>query len=157
MAIRGTTVFKSIEDLEKRIEAYFSGCEYEKTEIAYLDGQKVKIVTKAMRPPSMVGLALSLDVSRRTLLNYSKRDEFSPVLARAKNRIAEWNEAALFSRETYKGARFNLVVNFGYGKEDVRDVGGTGVSFRTVYVAPSPNQEGPIPEWEPPEDGQQPA
>lgn len=154
MATRGTAAFKSVDELERYITAYFKGLEYEKTETVTRHGQKITYKSKSMRPPTISGLALSLNVSRRTLLNYSKKDEFSHVLARAKNRIAAWNEAALFSRETYKGARFNLVVNFGYGKEDVREVGGTRGSFRTVYVEPSSGPEGPIPYWEPPEDYQ---
>lgn len=149
MATRGTAVFKSVDDLERRISEYFKGLEYEKTETATHNGQEISYTTKSMRPPTTTGLALALDVSRRTLFNYSKKDEFSPVLARAKNRIAGWNEEALYNRETYRGARFNLVANFGYGKEEALDVGGTSTFFRTVYVEPSPDPDRPIPKWEP--------
>ncbi len=69
-------------------------------------------------PPTLSGLAVHLDVSRNTLLNYSKRDEFVHVIARAKQRIAAYLEQALFRRETAKGAMFLLRVNHGYGRKD---------------------------------------
>jgi len=148
MAIRGTSAFRSVNELERRIEAYFDALVYEKTESQTRNNQIVSVKTQALRPPTISGLALELDVSRRTLLNYSKKDEFSHVIARARSRIAEWNEEALYSRQTYRAARFMLEVNHGYRKSLKIEKKAFGITT-TEVVRPQPNMRSkdPPPRW----------
>jgi DNA-packaging protein gp3 len=149
MATRGTAVFKSVEELETRIESYFDGLVYQRVEEASRKRKNVTITTMAMRAPTISGLACDLGVSRRTLLNYSKKDKFSHVLARARNRIAKWHEEALYNRKTYRAARFMLEVNHGYGKLPRR---GTDRSqhgrIELVVLHPIGRRDGPVPKWE---------
>ncbi|AZQ69193.1 hypothetical protein EF888_19885 [Silicimonas algicola] len=147
MATRGTKVFRSVDELEARIEAYFKGLEYEKTETAIRNGQRITVTTEAMRPPTLSGLALVLEVSRRTLLNYSRKDEFSHVIARARSRIEEWHEEALYSRQTYCAARFMLAVNLGYRKSPGSENDAVRVrTVETTLVQPR-RSEGSARKW----------
>lgn len=61
--------FKSVEELQVKIDAYFDECD--KTGDIY----------------SVVGLALALDTDRITLIRYEERDEFSNTIKRAKQKI----------------------------------------------------------------------
>ena len=116
MAIRGTRAFTDVEELERRIEDYFDGLWETRRIKRRVKGKGVFVTERVQLPPTLSGLASHLDVSRNTLLNYSKRDEFVHVIARAKQRIAAYLEQALFRRETARGAMFLLRVNHGYGK-----------------------------------------
>lgn len=72
--------FKSREELQKAVDGYFVMCEK--------DGE----------PETLTGLALALDTTRETLLDYEKRDEFSDTVKRAKLRIENAYEKRLIAR-----------------------------------------------------------
>ena len=72
--------FKSREELQKAVDGYFVMCEK--------DGE----------PETLTGLALALDTTRETLLDYEKRDEFSDTVKRAKLRIENAYEKRLIVR-----------------------------------------------------------
>lgn len=159
MAERGVLAFSDVDDLEIRIEAYFENL----TKIRKFrgkgdDGKPIEWEEEYMVPPTMAGLALALGITRRTLLAYGKaegtRDErFTPVIARAKERIAEFAEQALYTREASNGAKFALEVNHGYGKED-EGAGGTGSGF-AMNVIPPAIEEGSqlaVPKWKSEDD-----
>jgi hypothetical protein len=150
MAIRGTLAFTDPEELEQRIEEYFRS-RVRRRKIYPRNGDPYE--EEYQVPPTMAGLALALGTTRQTLLAYSRGDgsrddRFVPILARAKMRIAEFAEEALYVREASHGARFALEVNHGYGREDRE--GGTGDGFE-VKVIPPAYGEGvkAIPRWQP--------
>jgi hypothetical protein len=65
---------------------------------------------------------------------------------RALNRIAEWSEEALYTREGVTGARFTLEVNHGYGRE--QGAGG-GSGFMQQITPPRTDTETrAIPKWD---------
>lgn len=150
MAMRGHLAFTSADDLERRIDEYFQS-RVRRRKIFPRDGDPYE--EEYMVPPTMAGLALALDTSRQTLLAYGKgeapRDPaFVPIIARAKLRIAEFAEEALYVRDASNGAKFSLEVNHGYGREDLGD--GTGDGFNVVVIAPGGAQEArAIPKWKP--------
>lgn len=154
MAIRGTLAFTDPEELERRIEEYFDSRWSTRT-ITAKDGTTWD--EPYMRPPTMAGLALALDTTRQTLLAYSRgdgsRDErFVPIIARAKMRIAEFAEEALYVREASNGAKFALEANHGYGREDRE--GGTGDGFEVKVIPPAYGEAiKAIPKWQPEGDG----
>jgi len=90
------------------------------------------------RPATTTGLARSLGISRHTLLNYSRRDEFALVLGRARDRIEEFVEEALFYSQSNRGARFSLEVNFGWS--DRHDEGETSEGLTMKQIAPDPQK-----------------
>ena len=59
----------------------------------------------------MSGLALALGVDRKTLLTYSKKDEFLPTIKEAKERVHQDVETRLMEKNA-TGAIFNLKNNF---------------------------------------------
>lgn len=128
------------------IEEYFQS-RWETRKIRQrVEGEMQEWEESYMRPPTMAGLALSLGVTRKTLLNYNNRDEFTPVLEAAKARIAEFAEEALYTREASNGARFALTVNHKYGvEEDQTD----GQAF-TMRIEPPVEVGGQkaIPRWD---------
>ena len=160
MAERGVLAFSDVAQLEARIEAYFDNL----TKIRKFrgkgdDGKPIEWEEEYQLPPTMAGLALSLNITRRTLLAYGKAegtrdDKFTPAIARAKERIADFAETALYSREAGNGAKFALEVNHGYGKEGEDGAGGTGDGFAMNVIAPAASEGAQlaIPKWEPKED-----
>lgn len=74
--------FQSVEELQEKANAYFSSC-YDS------DG-------KIIRPITITGLALALDTSRETLMNYEAREEFFDTIKRAKLRVENYAEERLY-------------------------------------------------------------
>ena len=72
--------FRSVKALQEKVDAYFEECE------------------KTGEPLTVTGLALALDTSRETLLNYQKRDGYGDVVRRAKMKIENAYEKRLIAR-----------------------------------------------------------
>lgn len=150
MAKRGHLAFTDPEALEERIEEYFQS-RVRKRKIYPRDGDPYE--EEYQVPPTMAGLALALDTTRQTLLAYGRGDEprdpaFVPIIARAKMRIAEFAEEALYVREASNGAKFALEVNHGYGREDRE--GGTGEGLAVQVIPPAAGEQlKAIPKWKP--------
>ena len=110
--------YKDEKELEKGIEEYFEDCD------------------KREKPYTISGLAYSLGIDRRTLLNYSKNEKFFPFVKKAKDRVQKqieenatdgtWNSTfAIFSlKANYKWDDGNKVqVNINQPKtEKVEDI-----------------------------------
>lgn len=93
--------FTSVQELEEAIELYFQ------TDAFITDGED-----RSFRP-TMSGLALFLECDRKTLLNYSHKDEFFLSLKKAKSRVEQALEQRLYSNSV-AGVIFNLKNNFGW-------------------------------------------
>jgi hypothetical protein len=147
--------FTDPEELEALIEEYFQS-RWDKRYIISNErdenGDRIRIEEPFMRPPTMAGLARHLGVVRETLWHMQRRgrddpeDLIQPVIARALNRIAEWSEEALYTREGVTGARFTLEVNHGYGREQGS---GGGAGFSQNILPPRTDTETrAIPKWD---------
>ena len=86
--------FKSVEEVEKKIEAYFNYCE------------------EKDKPYTMSGLAYYLEIDRRTLLNYSKDEDYFPLIKKARDRVQMQLEEGLYRLGNNSGIIFNLKNNF---------------------------------------------
>lgn len=88
--------YKSVEELQRLIDEYFSQCD------------------ETRRPYTITGLALYLDMDRKSLLRYEKdyEDEFCHTITRAKERVQEFVECCLFKKGIAQGVIFNLKNNF---------------------------------------------
>lgn len=71
--------FQSVEELQTAIDAYFAQC--------LIDEE----------PLTVTGLALALDTTRQTLINYEDREEFLDAIKKAKTRVENYAEKRLFS------------------------------------------------------------
>lgn len=104
--------FKTIKDLEKGIEAYFERCNEE--------GE----------PLTVTGLALALDTSRQTLMEYQVRDGYGDIVRRAKLRIEHACELRLIARGN--GGDIFAMKNFGWS--DKQEIEHSGDSLLKVEL-----------------------
>lgn len=97
--------FTSAEDLQAAIDAYFDKCD-EKHE-----------------PYTMSGLAYDLDMDRKTLLNYSKKDEFFHTVKKARNKVeVSVEKLMLKSSGVVAGVIFNAKNNFDWKDKKEEDI-----------------------------------
>jgi hypothetical protein len=99
--------FKSPEELQEKIDAYFTECK------------------KTGELPTITGLALALDTSRQTLVDYEGRGEYFDTIKKAKaycERIIE--EGMLRQKLNATAAIFNLKNNYGWrDKQEIEHEG----------------------------------
>lgn len=113
--------FKSVEELQAKIDAYFAECDphivtktvlkFDKKLDEYFE-KEVRVMTTQI-PYTITGLALALDTSRETLLDYEAKDEYSDTVKRAKLKIHNYTELKLFESNA-TGPIFNLKNNYGW-------------------------------------------
>lgn len=99
--------FATPEILQEKIDAYFT--EKEEQE----------------RPATVTGLALALDTTRETLMDYQSRDDFADTIRAAKLRCHEYAEEQLYLLKSSRGAEFSLKNNFGWKDKIEHEVTGT--------------------------------
>ena len=88
-------VFKSVEEVEEKINAYFNYCEEKE------------------KPYTMSGLAYYLGIDRKTLLNYSKNEEYFHTIKKARDKVQmQLEENALSNKANPTFTIFNLKNNF---------------------------------------------
>ena len=109
-------MYKSKEEIQEKIDAYFKECEGKILEDA--DGNPIvdkygDAVIVGARPLTITGLALALGFnSRQALLNYQVKEEFHDTITRAKSRIEQYAEERLYDKDGANGAKFSLSNNF---------------------------------------------
>jgi len=86
--------FQTVEDMETQIQAYFDDCE------------------KTSEPLTITGLAMALDTSRETLMNYSTKEEYFDTIKRAKLIIENAYEKRLISNG--RAGEIFALKNFGW-------------------------------------------
>ena len=97
--------YKTQEQLQEGIDKYFNECD------------------EKGKPYTMSGLALSLGIDRRTLINYGERDLFFTQIKNAKAKVETMLEENLYRLGNNSGIIFNLKNNYGWkdqvgGKND---------------------------------------
>lgn len=102
------------EQMIEKINKYFQSCftaQRNRNGDIIIDenGNVLKVQT---RPYTIAGLADALDMSRQSLLNYSKKEEFFDTIMRAKRKCEVYAEESLFDKSTVNGAKFSLANNF---------------------------------------------
>lgn len=87
--------FKSVKEVEEKINAYFNYCEEKE------------------KPYTMSGLAYYLGIDRKTLLNYSKNEEYFHTIKKARDKVQmQLEENALSNKANPTFTIFNLKNNF---------------------------------------------
>ena len=125
MARRGVLTYKTPEEMQEKIEAYFADCEGE----VLTDADGKPILDKfghpniiGAKPPTITGLALALGfTTRQSLLNYQGKGAFRDIITHAKSRVEMYAEERLFDKDGAAGARFSLQFNFKGWREDKDD------------------------------------
>jgi hypothetical protein len=113
--------FKTVDELNQAVSAYFDMCDPH-TEQRVVEagvnerGETIfnkRAVLTEQQPYTVSGLARALGISRQTLLDYGKRDEFLDTLEAARDRCHEFAEKQLYGKAS-SGAAFSLKNNWGW-------------------------------------------
>lgn len=110
--------FESPKQMQEEIDAYFKECEGYEIITYGKDGKRESSIKKPSKPLTVEGLAVALDVDRKTLLNYEKEqgyEEFFPTIKKAKSRILQdMMERGLLGDSNSAVTIFGMKNNFGY-------------------------------------------
>ena len=109
-------LFETPEAMQEAIDEYFNTDAF------------MEMGDNTIFAPTVSGLALSLDMDRKSFVNYSKRDEYFPTIKRARERIAVALEQRLYGNNV-TGIIFNLKNNFDW--KDRQEIENTH-SFKDV-------------------------
>lgn len=105
--------FKTVEELEEKIAAYFADCDSKV--IRRVIDKNGGVIEEITRPYTITGLALALDTSRETLIEYGERDEYVDTIRRAKLKCQNYVvEGALVNQLNSTFSIFNMKNNFGW-------------------------------------------
>lgn len=130
MAIGQPVKFKTVEELQAKIDEYFDYCD-NKTKEEWSE-KKGSMILPNPEPYTMGGLARYIGLSRQGLINYEKKDEFGDIVTAARSRVEYDLERRLVDKESFTiGIIFNLKNNFKDWKDktDVEHSGGVTVTF----------------------------
>ncbi|MCP3684615.1 MAG: hypothetical protein GY861_18265 [bacterium] len=120
--------FKSVEELQEKIDAYFESCWIEE------NGKLIRI-----RPYTISGLALELDTCRKVLLDYEERDEYSNAIKKAKGKIESFAEEKLYGNNV-AGVIFNLKNNYGWKDKTEQEHSNPDGNLKTIIINKSPHE-----------------
>ena len=136
--------FRTPQLLQKKIEAYFRSCfDYKRDmfggritdkkplglnkKTGKMNWSKGEYIIEQVKPFTVTGLALFLETTRETLMDYEKKygDKFSDTIKKAKLAIYAYTEESLFTNKP-TGPIFSLKNNYGWRdrKEFTGDDGG---------------------------------
>lgn len=125
-------IFKTLEELQIKIDDYFANCDNRIITIHNKEGEDIGL-TKA-EPYTMSGLALSLGIARQTLIDYENRDEFLDAIKKARQKVEQDVERRLMETNNQTGAIFNLKNNFGWRDKTETDITSGGEKLKTALV-----------------------
>ena len=121
--------FKSVEEVEEKINAYFNYCEEKE------------------KPYTMSGLAYYLGIDRKTLLNYSKNEEYFHTIKKARDRVQmQLEENALSNKANPTFTIFNLKNNFDWkdkiehSSSEVENINKNISNIANLLNNPKPNR-----------------
>lgn len=121
--------FKSVEEVEEKINAYFDYCEEKE------------------KPYTMSGLAYYLEVSRQTLVNYSYEDEYFDTIKKARDKVQmQLEENALSNKANPTFTIFNLKNNFDWkdkiehSSSEVENINKNVSNIADLLNNPKPNR-----------------
>ena len=122
--------FRTPEDLQKHIDKYFESCmtKVRNKDGALMldeDGEPLYVQSK---PYTLSGLALHLGITTATLRTYRNksragliRPEYADIILTARQRIEEYAEGQLYSRDGNRGGEFVLRAGFGWRTKSERN------------------------------------
>ena len=97
-------LYKSVEDMQSIVDEYFNS-----PEVVFTNPDTGQVINR----PTMAGLAYALGMSRRTLVDYSHKDEVLPTIKRAREKVEVALEQNLYGNSV-TGTIFNLKNNCGW-------------------------------------------
>lgn len=131
--------YKTPQELQERIDAYFDSCWIDKvTEVTDKEGKcTMSTVQYQARPYTVAGLAFALDLTTEGLREYGQKGEFSALIKRAKLKVEMYVEESLLEGKNAAGPIFWLKNHAQYrDKQELEHTGDVGgpVEIRVTYV-----------------------
>lgn len=107
----GCYQIENAEILQAKVDAYFTACD-EHMSLLMITANGEKLYELQPQPYTWTGLAIAVGLSgRQAINNYAERDEFYPVLLKARLKIQEQWEGKLQRLGNNNGVMFNLTNN----------------------------------------------
>ena len=122
-------IFNDVKEVEEKINAYFNYCEEKE------------------KPYTMSGLAYYLGIDRKTLLNYSKNEEYFHTIKKARNKVQMQLEECLYRLGNNSGVIFNLKNNFDWkdkiehSSSEVENINKNISNIANLLNNPKPNRD----------------
>lgn len=115
-------LFGSVEELQKRIDDYFHYCD------------------RKEKPYTITGLAVFLDTSRQTLINYEGRNEYFDTIKKAKDQCEAYLEEGMMTNKLNPTACiFSAKNNYGWrDKQELEHAGPDGGPIKTQAITFNP-------------------
>jgi len=107
--------YETVAQMQIIIDRYFDECFYKRfgSNIVNFElPEDYQFITDDVHP-TVTGLALALNMTRKGLIDYEKKDEFGNTIKKAKTRIEADLEQRLFG-PSVAGVIFNLRHNYGW-------------------------------------------
>ena len=121
-------IFNDVKEVEEKINAYFNYCEEKE------------------KPYTMSGLAYYLGIDRKTLLNYSKNEEYFHTIKKARDKVQMQLEECLYRLGNNSGVIFNLKNNFDWkdkiehSSSEVENINKNISNIANLLNNPKPNR-----------------
>ena len=131
---------KSAKEVQSKIDEYFAYCD---NRIRQVYSAKSEGVIEVLDPApyTMSGLAVSLGIDRRTLLNYSNKEEFFPTIKAARDKVEADVEERMNDKQTFTpGLIFNAKNNFGWKDRTEQDITHSG-DVSLINDVPRPKKD----------------
>ena len=128
--------FKTVAELQEKIDAYFYECDNHRTEVVAKNGDIVLV--KRPTPKTITGLALALETTRETLLDYELLyKDYNKVVREAKMRCQNDTESRGLAGELSAPVTiFTLKNNYGWkDKQEIEQTGDMGLNISVVNFA----------------------
>jgi hypothetical protein len=126
--------YETPEEMQEIIDRYFDACLIRRKEMAGIELSEEEIELCSIthdEHPTVSGIALVLDLNRKTLLDYQGREEFHPTVKKAKARVEGYVEQRLHN-QACTGMIFSLKNNFGWkDKKETEMSGSVGITDLT--------------------------
>lgn len=85
-----------------------------KEQVQQIIDEYFKLCDEKDKPYTMSGLAYALNMSRQSLINYSKDEEFFDTIKKAREKVEIMLEESLYRLGNNSGIIFNLKNNYGW-------------------------------------------
>lgn len=104
--------YTQVDAMQQKINEYFDECD------------------KKKEPYTITGLALALDLDRKSINNYAKDSKFFPTIKKAKLKVENYLEKYLITGGNSTGTIFNLKNNFNWSdKQQIEHSGNLNNPF----------------------------
>ena len=121
-------IFNDVKEDKEKINAYFNYCEEKE------------------KPYTMSGLAYYLGIDRKTLINYSKNEEYFHTIKKARDKVQMQLEECLYRLGNNSGVIFNLKNNFDWkdkiehSSSEVENINKNISNIANLLNNPKPNR-----------------